>query len=172
CNYLYSASTRMRYQRSGHLDCEERDVVITSGSLLSIGAYKTIGPFRNEFFIDYEDHEYCLRARAHRFKGLICLIPLMHHSLCPPTFYRIGTMYLRVTNHAAHRRYYFTRNCVVLMREYTFREPIWVVRQLLGQIYVALTVIAFETNKLEKLRAMTIGLAHGLRGRLGVRQPR
>src|SRR5262249_50188855 len=30
CNYLYSASTRMRYQRNGHQDCEERNVVITS----------------------------------------------------------------------------------------------------------------------------------------------
>ena len=41
---------------------EEVESVITSGSLLSLRAYSAIAPFRDEFFIDYVDTEFCLRA--------------------------------------------------------------------------------------------------------------
>ncbi len=41
---------------------------MTSGSLLSIKAYKKIGNFKEEFFIDAVDYEYCLRARANGYK--------------------------------------------------------------------------------------------------------
>jgi rhamnosyltransferase len=42
---------------------EER-FVITSGSLLNLCAFQETGPFREEFFIDWVDCEYSLRARA------------------------------------------------------------------------------------------------------------
>jgi len=37
--------------------------VITSGSLLPLATYADIGPFREEFFIDFVDTDYCFRAR-------------------------------------------------------------------------------------------------------------
>jgi len=38
--------------------------IITSGSLFSLKAYAAIGPFREEFFIDSVDYDFCMRARA------------------------------------------------------------------------------------------------------------
>jgi rhamnosyltransferase len=43
---------------------QEVESVITSGSLIPLALHAAIGPFRDEFFIDYVDSEYCFRARA------------------------------------------------------------------------------------------------------------
>src|SRR4030095_5315976 len=59
----------------------ERRTVITSGTLLSLNAYDAIGRFRDDFFIDGIDHEYCLRARAKRYRILLMLAPLLVHSI-------------------------------------------------------------------------------------------
>jgi rhamnosyltransferase len=36
--------------------------IISSGSALSAAAYRKLGPFREDYFIEYIDIEYCLRA--------------------------------------------------------------------------------------------------------------
>lgn len=38
--------------------------LITSGSFFSIETYKKVGPFRENFFLDWADHDFCLRARS------------------------------------------------------------------------------------------------------------
>jgi rhamnosyltransferase len=47
-------------------DWEEAESVITSGSLIPLAAHTVVGPFREEFFIDYVDTEYCFRAARDR----------------------------------------------------------------------------------------------------------
>ena len=48
----------------------EVKTTITSGSLLPLSAFRQIGPFREELFIDFVDFEYCLRARSKGFVSL------------------------------------------------------------------------------------------------------
>jgi rhamnosyltransferase len=60
---------------------EEVDWLITSGSLLWLAAASVIGPFREDFFIDYIDTEYCWRARALGYRLLKTKKPLMSHSI-------------------------------------------------------------------------------------------
>ena len=43
--------------------------IITSGSLVCLEAFRNIGPFRSDFFIDMVDVEWCFRARS---KGYSC----------------------------------------------------------------------------------------------------
>ena len=50
------------------------DYVITSGSIITIAAYKEIGPFNNEMFIDFIDIEWCLRARKKNLKLLLLIM--------------------------------------------------------------------------------------------------
>ena len=61
--------------------CLEQTTVITSGSLISVDAYGKVGPFRDEFFIDHVDDEYCLRARAMGYKVILCRRPVIRHSI-------------------------------------------------------------------------------------------
>ena len=41
---------------------------MTSANLLNLTIYQKIGPFREDFFIDHIDHEYCLRLNTKGFK--------------------------------------------------------------------------------------------------------
>jgi rhamnosyltransferase len=45
------------------VDCHEVLTVMTSGNLVNLTIYNSVGPFREDFFIDYIDEEYCLRLR-------------------------------------------------------------------------------------------------------------
>jgi rhamnosyltransferase len=59
-----------RYFRSGeanHGSARSVFYVISSGSLLDLSAFREVGRFRSDFFIDAIDIEWCFRARARGF---------------------------------------------------------------------------------------------------------
>lgn len=92
--------------------------VITSGSLLSLAAYDKIGPFREDFFIDLVDIEYCMRARKFGYIILKSNMVLMSHSIGYPSKHLLLGKTIWATNHAPIRRYYYARNYVAIQREY------------------------------------------------------
>jgi rhamnosyltransferase len=84
---------------------EDVDCVITSGTLLPLAAHSAIGPFREEFFIDYVDEEYCLRARAKGYRVIRSRKQIMQHTIGAPTVHK--TLWIRkwTSNHTPDRRY-------------------------------------------------------------------
>ena len=140
--------------------------VIASGSLVEREAYGRIGPFREEFFVDSVDHDYCLRARARGFQVALALRPLIRHHFGMLTTHRVLGRRLATTNHAAERRYLMSRNRLVLAREYLFREPRWVTASLFALLAEAAVLSLVEADKGRKLRGVLSGAWHGLRGRL------
>lgn len=140
----------------------ERDVIQMSGNLLSLSAYQKIGPFREEFFIDSTDADYCLRLRKNGFKIIVACQAQMKHSVGEGAKMRsfFGRKFL-VTNHSPERCYYMTRNGLILVKEYLFREPHWALRRIVWYFFVKPgLIIFFEGNKLQKLKSMFIGLIH------------
>lgn len=96
---------------------EIRESVITSGTLMSASIYRQTGPFRDAFFIDLVDDEYCLRVRRQK-KQIVMVkrIVIKHH---------IGNGYIitpllhhRFIEHNAFRYYYIVRNTLCLIAEY------------------------------------------------------
>ena len=104
---------------------QEVKTTITSGSLVSLPAFGTIGPFREELFIDGIDFDYCLRARSLGFEIIITCKPLMQHGIGAATRHRLPWKTTGTSNHLAIRRYYMSRNQLVLVREYFWKEPAW-----------------------------------------------
>ncbi len=149
----------------------DMESVITSGSLLSLAAFAAIGPFRDEFFIDHVDTEFCLRARLRGYRVIKTRSPLMSHAIGAPTTHRILWMEKRTTNHAPDRRYYFTRNDTVLLRE-RGRHPggMWVLKALLRSLRTCKRILLYEQMKAAKLNAVMHGWWDGVRGRLGPRR--
>jgi rhamnosyltransferase len=149
-----------------------RDVesVITSGSLLSVAAFGAIGPFREEFFIDHVDTDYCRRARASGFRVIKSESPLMSHAIGAPTTHRVLWMSKRTTNHGPDRRYYFTRNDTVLLRE-NGQHPwgTWLLKSLLRSFRICKRILLYEPMKTRKVGAVMHGWWDGVRGRLGPR---
>jgi hypothetical protein len=65
------------------------------------------------------------------------------------------------------RRYYMCRNRLKLISEYALREPGWCLQRARRLLQEGLLTAAFESNRIEKFRAMAHGTWDFLRGRFG-----
>jgi rhamnosyltransferase len=141
--------------------------VISSGSMISAAAYRKIGPFREDYFIEYLDGEYSMRARRAGVPIYLNTAVILRQTL--GNIRQHGQFFS--TNHPAWRRYYVARNCVHCFRSYReyvglhWLSGIFVVRQ-------AVMVVFFEAQKLEKLLALALGYVDGITGRLGLFEER
>ncbi|MFI5057710.1 MAG: glycosyltransferase family 2 protein [Candidatus Acidiferrales bacterium] len=131
--------------------------VITSGTLLSLQAAREIGPFRDEFFIDCVDFEFCLRARSMRFEIIEILEPMMSHSIGNPKPVRLLWFGARTSNHRPWRWYYMVRNNVVLIREYFWGEPVWALQAAFLRIRDCAIVLLVENARISKVKYMILG---------------
>jgi rhamnosyltransferase len=103
--------------------------VLTSGSLVSLSVLRAIGGFREDFFIDCVDHEYCLRARSHGFRVVISSKPVMkQHGIGRLTEHQVLWKRVGTSNHDPVRQYFLSRNSVILAKEYLSLEPRWILR--------------------------------------------
>ena len=59
--------------------------VITSGSSYAMTMLARLGPFKDEYFIDCVDTEYCWRARTNGYAVCITTRPLVTHTIGAPT---------------------------------------------------------------------------------------
>ena len=140
-------------------------VAITSGMLVRRRALDDIGPFREDFFVDCIDQDYCLRARRAGWRVVQDRSVRLAHSLGETRWRGIGPLRLRSTQHPTWRLYWAGRNTVVLAREYWRREPRWVATTLAFLGYSALTVALFEPPRAMRIRALLHGTRDGWSGR-------
>lgn len=143
----------------------ENVTAITSGSLTPLSVFRDVGPFREEFFIDHVDHDWCLRARAKGYGVYVAAAPLLTHVVGAISYHRLLGKTLETSNHAAARRYFWHRNGAVLVCEHLRREPRWCLTLAFYHFPAALvTMSLFEKNRSAKLAAVARGLWDGLRG--------
>ncbi|MFO7447594.1 MAG: glycosyltransferase family 2 protein [Ignavibacteriaceae bacterium] len=140
--------------------------VMTSGNLLNLLAFKDIGGFNEDYFIDHVDTEYCLRLNMMGYKLIQCNEILLQHNEASPIkknlFYR--TVYLY--NHSPIRFYYKARNRQYLKKyKRYFPELFRVEAQLFWR--TLLKVILFENEKILKLKMATLGYIDYLKGKTG-----
>lgn len=143
--------------------CRPAQTAMTSGSLLDLRAYRQVGPFRDDFFIDFVDIEYCLRLRRHGYKLLQADGARLEHHVGK----RIGTGWFGVTTHSPLRKYYKTRNRFQVWREYGRDFPGYVRRDRLRFVLELARLLLFEPEKKAKLRMMWRGWRDYRRGKCG-----
>jgi rhamnosyltransferase len=149
---------------------QEVESVITSGCLLSHDAYSLLGSFRDDFFIDYVDTEWCLRARLHGWRVLESTRPLMSHSVGSPTLHTLLWARTWTSNHPPDRRYYIARNNTVLLREYgTAGRGPWQWKSFVRCLRLCKRIVYYEHDKLPKIAAVAHGWWDGVHGRMGPR---
>jgi rhamnosyltransferase len=149
---------------------QEVESVITSGSLIPLAVHTAIGPFRDEFFIDYVDSEYCFRARAQGYRVLRTAKPLMSHTIGAPTRHDLLGKPKWTTNHSPDRRYYIARNDTVMLREYGgYAFGSWALKSLGRRLRTCKRIVLYERSKARKIAAVSAGWWDGVRGRMGPR---
>jgi len=147
----------------------EKRGIITSGSLFSMDTYDRVGPFRDEFYIDSVDYDYCLRAREQGF-AIIKLNEIgFEHSIGRSKVFCIMGLNVVVENHEAFRVYYEFRNSIVLALEYFKYDPLYSIATFLGRTKKLLKILLFERDKIIKLIEALRGLKDGLERNLGKR---
>ncbi|MEZ0469559.1 glycosyltransferase [Luteimonas salinilitoris] len=141
--------------------------VISSGSALSAAAYRRLGAFREDYFIEYVDIEYGLRASSRGVPVYMNAAVTMRQT----TGHIVRHGRLFTTHHPAWRRYYGARNAVHALGLYRDR---WRLHWISGPLalHQAFCVLLFEPDKRRKLAAIATGYLDGLRGRLGAFEDR
>jgi rhamnosyltransferase len=137
--------------------------VMTSGNLIDVRTVSAAGGFEDSFFMDYVDIEFCLRLRRLGYQILEATRARLLHSLGRFELRRFLFRRLPVTNHSALRRYYITRNRLILWRRYWRREPLWFILDLYGFLYDCMVIVLYESGAGAKLSMLVRGLRDGWR---------
>lgn len=134
---------------------------MTSGNLLNLAAYKQVGPFRDDFFIDHIDHDYGLRLNKAGFQVIELTTLVLQHQLGEAKTTGLGT-YLFVS-HSPLRGYYMARNGWMVAQSYpTFRS-----QAILLILKEWLKASFFEDQKKYRVQLLWRGLRDAWRGKLG-----
>jgi len=144
------------------------DLVIVSGSMVRRETVEKIGLPRADFFMDFIDFEYSLRARSHGYKIAIVSDSQFAHSIGNPRKVTLPGYRRLWPDQAPWREYYISRNLTyAAWWLYTnARTKRFVVRHLARH---AGGVVLFGSNKLASLRKMAQGFVDGRRANLGAR---
>lgn len=147
--------------------CDEILTTMTSGNLLNLKAYKAVGPFLDKLFIDFVDHEYCMRLKMNGFRIIQANNAVLNHSLGSVTEYRLLWKRFALGNHPPLRRYYITRNKFYLYDHYRKHFPDYFRPFFKYIMYEVLTILLYEENKLGKLRMIVKGYHDNKKGIYG-----
>ena len=142
-------------------------MAITSGSLFRLADFAVVGPFAEEFFIDYVDTDYCLRCRAAGRLIAVSSAARLAHSFGARDRRRWCGLTFVPTNHSPRRHYYIARNRLAMIRRHGLKHVHWLLFDLVTAGLLLVRVLAVEERKMTKLQAMIRGTIDGLRGRLG-----
>jgi rhamnosyltransferase len=165
-NYLDTRNGKTKVPVGEDGEFLEQKTVITSGCLVDARFALAIGGFREDYFIDQLDHEYCLRVRANGGRVVISRKPVMTHSVGEADGVWLPLLgYL--PNHSPLRKYYVARNSLVTIASYWRRESDWCLRRG-GRLFLGLFLMALlEDQRWAKVRAFLAGVADAMVGRMG-----
>ena len=140
--------------------------IITSGSVLTAETHRTLGPFREDFFIDHVDTEYSFRAAAKGIPVYIDTSLKLKHEVGKRIDRKLSFLTIIQWNTSPLRQYYSARNCIHISRLYGARFPILVLVNVLTMQQL-ISVALYEEDKTKKIAAIVAGIMDGLRGRYG-----
>ena len=138
--------------------------VITSGNIVNLHAYKQVGGFDDELFIDEVDHDFCFKLMQANYKIFLLSNVRMAHSLGNSKIHNFIFNYkFHVMHHSAVRKYYIVRNRLVVRK----RHPVYTRKYVKDNIHLLIGIILFESNKFEKIIYVTRGYFDYKKNKLG-----
>ena len=148
-----------------HATVKDMPVVITSGMLVRREVLEKVGRFREEFFVDHVDNDFCLRARAAGFRIIRDKRLKLEHSLGTRQQHSVAGVSVTASRHPTWRLYWIARNAMVLVREHRRAEPGWAFSTMFYMCVWLGTRTVFEPPRLERAKVALRGFSDGWRGR-------
>lgn len=141
--------TKLRDPRPKH-DDDPHDVM-TSGNILNLKIWKKVGGFKDWFFIDGIDIEYCMNIHKHGYRILRVVSLEIQHNLGDLFYKTFNHKLYLCTNHPAIRRYYIMRNYYYISSMYMNYDPGYCLNLIAAQKHNMRGVLLFEKNKIRKI---------------------
>jgi len=151
----------------GRLESAEIDKAMTSGSLIKLECFRSVGLFDESLFIDLVDHEFVLRLMKAGYRVIRCNGCTLLHRLGETRHHRLLGWCFYSSCHDSTRRYYMARNRVFVYKRYLTFRPLWVVRDLVSFVKEILKIVLVEKDTAAKLRSTITGIRDGMFGRTG-----
>lgn len=150
---------RLKRDTIGYCELKKVPWCITSAALLNIEAWKKAGKFDETLFIDQVDYDMCLTMREKGYwiyqVGFVGFV----HEIGQGHIIKFGPWKIKTWNHSPFRRYYGTRNAIIVAAKH---KEINLIRAFLGAVKHIAIIFIFEDNKLDKLVAGLKGLRDGV----------
>lgn len=154
---IYAPNSNHEY--SSDLDVQTVSYAITSGSIFRLDIFDKTGLFREDYFIDAVDLEFCYRAALHGFRTVAfgkCELKQNFGQKCHSIFGVSPTLY------SEYRTYNIVKNHIILWREYPkqFTEKWRFVEGYILKRFIK--IVLFDKNKWKKLKALMKGIYCGI----------
>lgn len=161
---------RMNGAGDDYEESESDLLVMTSGNIISLSAWKKIGGFEEKLFIDEVDHDYCLRAIQHGFRIIKYPNVYLNHKLGDLKEVKFLFAKFYISQHSPTRTYYIYRNNLYVFRKYFFSFPFLLFLRAKELIKEFLRIILFQTNRKKHLFSIIMGIRDFCRGNYGAKQ--
>lgn len=145
----------------------ELRTAMTSGNLVNVTAAMSVGGFDATLFIDYVDHEFCMRLRRNGYHIIEASGAVLRHSLGEMEVRSLLWRRPRVTHHSPTRRYYITRNRLIVWRQNLTFDLRWTLRDMRSFLYELGYIVLWEQEAPKKMRAVARGVLDGIRNARG-----
>jgi len=143
---------------------------LSSGSLMPTWIFDKIGWFASEFFIDWVDIEYCFRIRAAGYAMAEASEAILVHDPGDPAPASVLGLHFWPSHHSATRRYYMSRNRIVVFRKYFFALPLFTLKLMYAAARDTAKCFLGEKQRPQKFRNFLLGTWDGLTGKMGMRE--
>lgn len=165
-NYFDPQNDRTKIGDKGAPGWLDQTTVITSGCLVNTAVARQVGGFREDYFIDQVDHEFCLRVRSRGGRVVISTMPAMDHSVGRAGGVRLPWFGV-LPNHQPVRKYYIARNTMVTVASYWRTEPAWCFRRLVRLFLGLIEMAVMEDQRCRRILAFVAGVIDGVRRQMG-----
>lgn len=141
----------------------EVDHVIASGCLIPAPILRVVGLMRVDFFIDWVDTEWCLRARDKGLRVYGVCSAVLEHTLGDRVIQVLGR---ELPWHEPWRHYYQARNFVLMLRT-TRTSPLTKLNMAWRQFRRFLVFSTLVPGRSRYFKMWVLGVWHGLQGHTG-----
>lgn len=136
------------------------DSLITSGSMVNMQAFKEVGGFKEQLFIDSVDTEFSWNLMVHGFVSYRLNSVVLQHNLGVGAFdvCFMGKRLMTVTNHNYLRCYYIARNSLWVARNYMKDLKQYAGPYRMKWIKLLIKILLFESDKARKIKYVMYGV--------------
>ena len=161
---------KFRHIACSRFDYDMKDgvlIAITSGMLISHARYQDIGAFPSDYFIDFIDNEYSLKAGLKGYFVAVNCNQVLDHSVGARSTHRFLGLTIKPNHHLPVRRYYIARNGIKTAIDFWRQYPSYAALVGLRLAHEMISILVYEKDKKDKIGALFYGSWHALLGEMG-----